>query len=191
MRRSAVYPATNLTAATGDHDERDPFNEPARGNRLPRDSPRAERYYGAQTARAVANFPISGVPIARLPHLLRSLAQVKIAAAKANCDEGGLAPEKRDAIIAACREVIAGEHDAEFPVDVLQGGAGTSTNMNMNEVIANRASEILGGASRLVHANDEVTAPNRQMTPMRRRSGCRSLPRAGACRRPWPSWPVP
>ncbi|MCB1469209.1 MAG: aspartate ammonia-lyase [Rhizobiaceae bacterium] len=119
----------------------------------------AQRYYGAQTARAISNFPISGVPVATMPHLLAALAQVKIAAAQANCDEGTLTPEKRDAIVAAGREVMAGKHNEEFPVDVFQGGAGTSTNMNMNEVIANRASEILGGSrgvDRIVHANDDV-----------------------------------
>lgn len=118
-----------------------------------------ERLYGAQTARAVANFPISGVSIATLPHLLTALAEVKIAAALANRDEGSLAPEKADAIIAVCREIVAGHHREEFVVDVFQGGAGTSTNMNMNEVVANLASLRLGGpvgAERVVHPNDEV-----------------------------------
>ena len=118
-----------------------------------------ERLYGAQTARAVANFPISGVTIARLPHLLAALAEVKIAAALANLDEGSLAPQKAEAIIAVCREIVAGHHHEEFVVDVFQGGAGTSTNMNMNEVVANLASRRLGGpvgADRLVHPNDEV-----------------------------------
>lgn len=117
------------------------------------------RYYGAQTARAVVNFPISGITIASLPHLIRSLAQVKIAAAMANFDEGHLSREKHEAIITACREVIDGSFSEEFVVDVFQGGAGTSTNMNMNEVIANRASELLGGRRgdyRTVHPNDDV-----------------------------------
>ncbi|MGY5795136.1 aspartate ammonia-lyase len=119
----------------------------------------AERYYGAQTARAVKNFPISGIPIRSMPFLIEALAQVKIAAAQANCEEGSLSEEKQDAIILACQEVLAGQHNDEFPTDVFQGGAGTSTNMNMNEVIANRASELLGGVrgeSRLVHPNDDV-----------------------------------
>jgi len=84
---------------------------------------------------------------------------VNIADARPNCDAGNLTSAMRDAISAAAREVIAGQHDAEFPVDVFQGGAGTSTNMNMNEVLAKRAREILGGsrgAGRLVHANDDV-----------------------------------
>lgn len=120
--------------------------------------PRA-RLYGAQTARAVANFPISGVTIAALPHLLTALAEVKIAAALANLDEGSIAPDKAEAIVAACRDIIAGGYREEFAVDVFQGGAGTSTNMNMNEVVANLASLRLGGpvgAERLVHPNDEV-----------------------------------
>ncbi|MBY3447111.1 aspartate ammonia-lyase [Rhizobium laguerreae] len=119
----------------------------------------SERYYGAQTARALANFPISGIPIKTMPSVIQALAHVKMAAAQANCDEGLLPNEKRDAIVLACQEVLAGKHDDEFLVDVFQGGAGTSTNMNMNEVLANRASELLGGVrgeGRLVHPNDDV-----------------------------------
>ncbi|PVE21054.1 aspartate ammonia-lyase [Microvirga sp. KLBC 81] len=119
----------------------------------------SDRYYGAQTARAIANFPISGITIKRLPLVIQALAHVKMAAARANCEEGYLSPEKRDAIVQACQEVLAGKQDEEFLVDVFQGGAGTSTNMNMNEVLANRASELLGGVrgeGRLVHPNDDV-----------------------------------
>ncbi|WP_413990686.1 aspartate ammonia-lyase [Labrys okinawensis] len=119
----------------------------------------ADSYYGAQTARALENFPISGIPIKSMPFLIRALAQVKMAAAHANFEEGLLADAKREAIVAACREVLAGKHDNEFLVDVFQGGAGTSTNMNMNEVLAYRATELLGGArgeERLVHPNDDV-----------------------------------
>ncbi|MFQ6163440.1 aspartate ammonia-lyase [Sinorhizobium meliloti] len=119
----------------------------------------ADRYYGAQTARALDNFPISGIPIKSMPFLIEALAHVKMAVAQANCDEGLLSTEKRDAIVLACQEVLAGKHDKEFLVDVFQGGAGTSTNMNMNEVLANRASELLGGVrgeGRLVHPNDDV-----------------------------------
>lgn len=119
----------------------------------------ADRYYGAQTARAIDNFPISGITINRMPNVVEALAHVKMAAAQANCDEGLLADVKRDAIVSACQEVLAGKHDDEFLVDVFQGGAGTSTNMNMNEVLANRASELLGGVrgeGRLVHPNDDV-----------------------------------
>ncbi|MBB4577257.1 aspartate ammonia-lyase [Rhizobium lentis] len=119
----------------------------------------ADRYYGAQTARALGNFPISGIPIKSMPFVLQALAHVKMAAAQANCDEGLLPTEKRDAIVLACEEVLAGKHEDEFLVDVFQGGAGTSTNMNMNEVLANRASELLGGVrgeGRVVHPNDDV-----------------------------------
>lgn len=119
----------------------------------------ANRYYGAQTARALRNFNISGVAVNRMPFVIQALAQIKMAAARANCDEGTLAIDKRDAIVSACEEILAGKHDEEFPVDVFQGGAGTSTNMNMNEVLANRASELLGGTrgtGRLVHPNDDV-----------------------------------
>ncbi len=118
-----------------------------------------ERYFGAQTARAVSNFTISGRSISELPHLIRALAYVKIAAALANTGAEGLSQKKRDAIIAACQQVIEGRLDNEFVVDVLQGGAGTSTNMNMNEVVANRANELLGGAKgeyTLVHPIDDV-----------------------------------
>ncbi|WP_104825843.1 aspartate ammonia-lyase [Rhizobium sp. NXC24] len=119
----------------------------------------SNRYFGAQTARAIGNFPISGIAIRSMPFVIEALAHVKMAAAQANFEEGLLSEAKRDAILQACREVLAGEHDEEFLVDVFQGGAGTSTNMNMNEVLANRASEILGGArgeGRLVHPNDDV-----------------------------------
>ncbi|WP_234890028.1 lyase family protein [Sinorhizobium medicae] len=94
----------------------------------------ADRYYGAQTARAHANFPISGIPIKSMPSVIQALDHVKMAAAQANCDKGLLPSEKRDAIVLTCQEVLAGKHDQEFVVDVFQGGAGTSTNMNMNEI---------------------------------------------------------
>jgi aspartate ammonia-lyase len=119
----------------------------------------ANRLYGAQTARAIRNFPVSGRSISALPTLLRALAQVKIAAARANAAVGDLAFGKAEAVIAAANEVIAGKLDNEFAVDVFQGGAGTSTNMNMNEVLANRGEEILGGVRgeyRLLHPNDHV-----------------------------------
>lgn len=119
----------------------------------------ASRYYGAHTARANENFPVSGIPVGGLRPFLTALAQVKIAAARANFDEGGISGEKRDAIVQACREIIDGRFAEEFTVDVFQGGAGTSTNMNVNEVVASRASELLGGSrgpDRLVHPNDDV-----------------------------------
>jgi len=117
----------------------------------------AARLWGAQTQRSLQNFPIS---TERQPReLILALAQVKRAAARVNKALGQLAPEKADAIIAAADEVIAGRHDDEFPLVVWQTGSGTQTNMNLNEVIANRASELLGGErgeARLVHPNDEV-----------------------------------
>ncbi len=118
-----------------------------------------DRLFGAQTARAVANFPLSGRAIADMPALLMALAQVKKAAARANQEAGELDPKIATAIIAACDEVIAGDHRSEFVVDVYQGGAGTSTNMNMNEVLANRALAHLGlprGRYDVVHPNDHV-----------------------------------
>ncbi|GMA62306.1 aspartate ammonia-lyase [Alicyclobacillus fastidiosus] len=117
----------------------------------------ANAYYGAQTARAIANFPISAL---RLPNsFIRAQAIVKWAAAKAHKDLGVLPPDKADAICAAAEEVIAGRHSEWFQVDVYQAGAGTSQNMNVNEVIASRACELLGGPrgdTGLVHPNDDV-----------------------------------
>lgn len=113
--------------------------------------------WGAQTQRAVENFPISGRRFGRI--FVRALGLVKWAAAKANLALGGLDPTLGDAILRACEEVIAGVHDEQFPVDVYQTGSGTSSNMNANEVIANRAIQLLGGqvGSRTpVHPNDHV-----------------------------------
>ena len=105
-----------------------------------------DAYWGIHTARAVENFPISGVPIGHYRSLIRALAHVKEAAADANFQLGELPRELHDAIVKACEDVAAGSLDAEFVVDAIQGGAGTSTNMNANEVIANRALEHLGEA---------------------------------------------
>jgi len=117
----------------------------------------AARLWGAQTQRSLELFRISGE---RMPlELLRALALVKRACAMVNRALGTLDPAKADAIIAAADEVLAGRHDEEFPLVVWQTGSGTQTNMNMNEVLANRASELLGGSrgmSRLVHPNDDV-----------------------------------
>jgi aspartate ammonia-lyase len=104
----------------------------------------AAAYYGAHTQRALTNFPITGLPLSVHPDLVRALAAVKEAAASANYLLGELAEDRADAIATACREIRSGALHEEFVVDVLQGGAGTSTNMNANEVIANRALEILG-----------------------------------------------
>ena len=103
-------------------------------------------YWGVHTARAVDNFPISGVPIGHYRSLIRALAIVKQATAQANFELGELTAEINEAISKACQEVAEGKFDNEFVVDAIQGGAGTSTNMNANEVIANRAIEILGGS---------------------------------------------
>ena len=116
-------------------------------------------YFGIQTLRAVENFPITGVLISQYPHLIAALAAVKEAAAQANRELGLLAPHLADAIVAAAREVRGGALHNEFVVDVIQGGAGTSTNMNANEVIANRALELLGhrkGEYSVVHPNNHV-----------------------------------
>jgi len=117
----------------------------------------ADRLYGAQTARAVRNFPISGRGIGR--EMIRALALVKRAAAEVNRELGQLEPELAGAIVSAADEVIAGGLDDHFPVDLFQTGSGTSSNMNANEVIANRAIQLLGGeiGSRSpVHPNDHV-----------------------------------
>jgi aspartate ammonia-lyase len=123
-----------------------------------RDVP-AANYYGIQTQRAVENFPITGIPIGQFPHLIKALAAVKEASAAANCELGLLSAEVSDAIVRACQEVRSGSLHNQFVVDVIQGGAGTSTNMNANEVIANRALELLGharGAYDVVHPNNHV-----------------------------------
>ncbi len=126
----------------------------------------ADAYYGAQTQRAVENFPISGWPLP--PALIHAMGWVKYACAVANRDLGKLTgsgknplnDQQVEALLAACREVGDGKHDGEFPVDVFQTGSGTSSNMNINEVIANRAIEILGGdrfrTEKPVHPNDHV-----------------------------------
>jgi aspartate ammonia-lyase len=115
--------------------------------------------YGAHTVRAAANFRVSGVTVADHPELVAALGQVKAAAARANLAGGVLEPDVADAIRDAAREVARGEHDDQFPVPLVQGGGGTSINMNANEVIANRAAELLGrerGRYDVVHPNDHV-----------------------------------
>ena len=114
-------------------------------------------YYGAQTVRAVENYPISGMRAH--PLLIRALGMVKRAAAEANKSLGLVEDKRADAIIQAAQEVIDGKWNAEFVVDVFQAGAGVSLHMNTNEVIANRANEILGGKLgeyAEVHPNDHV-----------------------------------
>jgi fumarate hydratase class II len=116
----------------------------------------ADAYWGAQTQRAVDNFPISSITFGR--RFVRALGVVKKAAAQANRDLDLVDDERAECIIEAADEVIAGEHDDQFPVDVFQTGSGTSSNMNANEVIANRATEIYGGeiGTREIHPNDHV-----------------------------------
>ena len=116
-------------------------------------------YYGIHTLRALENFPISGAPISVYPELIRALACVKQAAAEANAELGLLPEAKRRAIVAACAEIRAGALHEHFVVDVIQGGAGTSTNMNANEVIANRALELMGhqrGDYQHLHPHQDV-----------------------------------
>ncbi len=113
--------------------------------------------YGAQTARAVANFTVSGEPLSR--EMLEALGMIKLAAAAVNKDLGHIDGKVADAIAEAAREVIEGRLDAHFPIDVFQTGSGTSSNMNTNEVISNRAIQILGGkvgSKDPVHPNDHV-----------------------------------
>jgi len=112
----------------------------------------ATALYGAQTQRAVDNFPISGLRFPR--SFIHALSLIKAASAEANVELGLLDPNKGGAIVQAAQEVAAGQWDAHFPLDIFQTGSGTSTNMNANEVIANRAGQILG--SGLIHPNDHV-----------------------------------
>jgi len=116
----------------------------------------ADAYYGASTQRAVLNFPISGQPFPR--RFIRALGMVKKSAAQTNSELGLLSKRRASAIARAAQEVIDGKLDDQFPIDIYQTGSGTSTNTNANEVIANRATEILGGkrGSKLVHPNDHV-----------------------------------
>ncbi len=116
----------------------------------------ADAYYGIQTLRAVENFPISDLRFSR--PFIRALGLIKWAAAQVNEEIGGLDKKKARAVIQAAREVAEGRHDREFVVDIFQTGSGTSTNMNANEVIANRAAELLGEpmGGGAVHPNDDV-----------------------------------
>ena len=139
---------TSTPAPTAVRTEKDTFG--------PIDVP-ADRLWGAQTQRSLHHFAISGERMA--PELIRALAQVKRASAYVNHALGLLDAAKTTAIVAAADEVIGGGHLQEFPLVVWQTGSGTQTNMNMNEVLANRASELLGGPrgeARLVHPNDDV-----------------------------------
>src|SRR5204862_7970547 len=128
------------------------------GTRIERDSMGemqvpVDAYYGASTQRAVLNFPISDLRFPR--QFIRALGQIKQAAAQVNETLGTIDPQIAGAIIRAAQEVIDGKLDNHFVLDIFQTGSGTSTNMNANEVIANRASELLGGfrVPRIVHTH--------------------------------------
>jgi aspartate ammonia-lyase len=119
----------------------------------------SQAYYGVQTLRAMENFAISGVFVKNFEHMIEALAFVKKAAALANQELEVLAEDKMKAICDACDELLAGKLHDQFPVDMFQGGAGTSTNMNANEVIANRGLELMGhekGQYEYLHLNDDV-----------------------------------
>jgi len=119
----------------------------------------ASVFYGVHTLRAVENFPITGTPISIYPDLIQALACIKQAAALTNAELHLLDSQRRDAIVKACEEIRADQFHDQFVVDVIQGGAGTSTNMNANEVIANRALEHMGhrrGEYQFLHPNEHV-----------------------------------
>ena len=119
----------------------------------------ADAYYGVQTARALENFKITGQPLSVFPNFIVGLAMVKLAAARANFETGGFSKEILTAIEKACQEIIDGKLHDQFQLDILQGGAGTSTNMNANEVIANRGLELMGkkkGEYKFLDPHDHV-----------------------------------
>ena len=123
-----------------------------------RDVP-GDAYYGIQTLRAIENFAISGVELREFPTLISGIAAVKEAAAEANRDLGLLSAPIAQAIVGACQEIRHGKYHGDFLVDMIQGGAGTSTNMNANEVIANRALELMGherGSYEIISPNSHV-----------------------------------
>ena len=164
LARSARVLASRLKSADANLSGRDRaagFGGPTRQEKDllgTRDVPQAA-LYGVQTLRAIENFPITGVTLREFPELVIALAQVKEAAALANRELGNLPADVADAIIRACHEIEVGTHHDHFRVDMIQGGAGTSTNMNANEVIANRALELLGeprGHYERVHPNEHV-----------------------------------
>ena len=116
-----------------------------------------DAYYGAQTQRAVENFPISGITISK--SMIQALGKIKRSAAIVNHELGLLDDDRKNAIVQAADEIIKGKFDSQFPVDIYQTGSGTSSNMNCNEILSNRASEIMGGkigAKDPVHPNDHV-----------------------------------
>ena len=120
-----------------------------------------EALYGVQTARAMENFHISGSLLSSYPNFIRGMAFTKKAAAMANVEVGMITPEQGEAIVWACDQLIDGKYHDQFPIDMIQGGAGTSTNMCANEVIANLALERMGhqrGEYQYCSPNDVVNA---------------------------------
>lgn len=164
VSRAARRLATRLRDTTSRLANSDQMRAEVSGFRRERDSLGAREisnsyYYGIQTSRAVDNFPFSGIRLHHYQHFVNALAVVKKAAAAANAELGVLDQQIANAIIQACDRILAGEFHRQFVVDMVQGGAGTSTNMNANEVIANVALEILGhhkGEYEHVHPNDHV-----------------------------------
>src|SRR3982751_222550 len=119
----------------------------------------AEAYYGVQTLRAIENFPVSGVKTSFYPDYVRAYAMVKLAAARANTEVGTMKKERLDAIEKACQAVIDGKYHDQFLTDLYQGGAGTSANMNANEVLANIALEMSGhkkGEYQFIEPHDDL-----------------------------------
>jgi aspartate ammonia-lyase len=119
----------------------------------------SDALFGAHTARARDNFAVGGGALGEEPLLLQALAEVKAAAAQANLAAGALPSDVAEAIVAAAREVAAGRWNDEFPIGLVQGGGGTASNMNVNEVLAARATQLLTaarGAPAPVHPNDHV-----------------------------------
>lgn len=158
-----------------------------------RDVP-ADAYWGVHTLRATENFPITGTPISTYPHLIDALAAVKEAAALANGELGLLEPTKAAVIVAACQEIRGGELHDQFVVDVIQGGAGTSTNMNANEVIANRALELLGhsrGSTDTCTPTRTSTSASPPTTSTQPPCGSRPSSRCAVSSTPWPSCRTP
>ncbi|MCP3397050.1 lyase family protein [Bradyrhizobium sp. CCGB20] len=138
----------------------------------------ADALYGINTLRALENFPLTGRTIATLPEFVPALAMIKEAAALANKEIGALSAQKAEALIEAVQEIRVGKQDAHLIVDVLEGSGGTSSNMNLNEVIANLAARLTGkpvGEYAFVHPNDDVNlGQSANDTAMSLRSfGCR------------------
>ncbi len=147
----------------------------------------ADAYYGASTQRAVLNFPISDLRFPR--QFTRALGQIKQVAARTNAALGTIDPQIAEAIVQAAQEVIDGRFDSHFVLDIFQTGSGTSTNMNANEVIANRASELLGGPGALTCRMPRPFAWDRSSWAMPGRSS--AVSRACATRRAsYPRWPL-